>query len=359
MDISQKNAALPYVRAAFRAFLATVIVVLGSVGPTLAQSASEADRAPRLGLPIRCEVGRDCWLVNHVDVDPGPGKRDYMCTKRTYDGHKGIDIAIRDLKVMQKGVAVIASAGGVVRGVRDGMPDIDFTRKDAPKVDGVECGNGVVIVHDEGWETQYCHMRRDSIAVQQGDTVKRGQELGFVGNSGRAQFPHVHLSVRNNKEIVDPFLGYQADIGRGGKCGLGAAPLWQKQALKSLTGETTAIYNLGFSGSAPKPMAARAGFLDGVGLSRKSSALVMWVDVYWIEAGDRLTIEIIGPDGKVFVKRSTVLKKAVARHFAFVGKKRKLRLWAAGAYRGRIKLVRGEGQGKQKIFKAEKSIDIH
>ena len=83
--------------------------------------------APELGLPIRCFLGKDCWMVNLVDVFPGTGKRDYACGARTYDGHKGVDIAIRDLKVMQKGVDVLASAPGVVRSVRDGMKDVDVT----------------------------------------------------------------------------------------------------------------------------------------------------------------------------------------------------------------------------------------
>ena len=61
------------------------------------QALAEESEAPQLGLPIRCFLGQDCWLVNLVDVDPGPGRQDYTCSNRTYDGHKGVDIAIRDL----------------------------------------------------------------------------------------------------------------------------------------------------------------------------------------------------------------------------------------------------------------------
>ncbi|NQU61829.1 MAG: M23 family metallopeptidase [Rhodospirillales bacterium] len=362
MDANRQILRVSFVPGAFRAFLVVAFVALGGAGPAFAQAAAESTNAPSLGLPIRCQLGRDCWLVNLVDVDSGPGRRDYTCSKRTYDGHKGVDIAIRDLKAMKKGVAVLASAEGVVRGARDGMADIDFTRKDAPEIKDRECGNGVVLIHDDGWETQYCHMRRGSVTVKTGDTVKRGQMLGLVGHSGRAQFPHVHLSVRNNKQVVDPFLGYQADIARGGqdggKCGLGAAPLWDKGALATLTGEMTALYNFGFASGAPKPRAARAGILDTASLSRKSAALVMWVDVYWVEVGDMLTIEITGPDGKSLVKRDTIIKKTQARNFSFVGKKRKIRLWPPGAYRGRIELVRGKGATKQMVFKAERMLDV-
>ena len=146
-------------------------------------------KPPALGLPIRCMPGKDCWLVNFVDVDPGPGRRDYACLKRTYDGHKGTDIAIRDLVAMKKGIPVLASAAGVVKATRDGMRDVDVTLAGLESVKGRECGNGLVLDHGAGWETQYCHMRRGSVAVHKGDSVNRGQKLGLVGISGRAQFP--------------------------------------------------------------------------------------------------------------------------------------------------------------------------
>lgn len=36
-------------------------------------------------------LGRDLFMNNHVDLDPGPGILDYMCGTRTYDGHTGQD----------------------------------------------------------------------------------------------------------------------------------------------------------------------------------------------------------------------------------------------------------------------------
>jgi D-3-phosphoglycerate dehydrogenase len=57
------------------------------------------------------------------------------------------------------------------------MPDTGLRGEIA----GRECGNGVVIAHEDGWETQYCHMRRGSVAVQPGERVARGQTLGLVG----------------------------------------------------------------------------------------------------------------------------------------------------------------------------------
>ncbi len=125
--------------------------LLVSGAPVLAQ---EGARQPELSLPIRCRPGRDCWVVNHVDVDPGSGVRDYACDKRSYDGHKGTDIAIRDLVAMKKGIPVLASAAGVVKATRDGMRDVDVTLAGLESVKGLACGNGLVLDHGEGWETQ-------------------------------------------------------------------------------------------------------------------------------------------------------------------------------------------------------------
>jgi hypothetical protein len=314
--------------------------------------------APELALPIRCQPGRDCWLVNYVDMDPGPGRRDYACGKKTYDGHKGTDIAIRDLEAMKKGVAVVAAAGGVVRGARDGMEDIDFTRKGASEIKGRECGNGVVIDHGGGWETQYCHMRRGSVAVRTGDSVKRGRKLGLVGHSGRAQFPHVHLSVRLNKQIVDPFAGPVGKSGRKKKCGLGPSPLWRKSALAALGGGTTALYNAGFSGKRPEPRAVRAGLLGGGRLSPKAPALVLWVDMFWGEAGDQLNFRITGPKGKPLTRRTIPITKTQARRFVFVGTKKKQGLWPPGTYRGEITLVRGKGTAEALTLSVTRKVEV-
>ena len=55
----------------------------------------------------------------------------------------------------------------------------------------------VVIDHDHGHRTVYCHF--SEIAVRVGDSVKRGQRIGAVGTSGQRAWPgfeHVHLEVQ-------------------------------------------------------------------------------------------------------------------------------------------------------------------
>ena len=78
-----------------------------------------------------------------------------------------------------------------------------------------------VIRHGDGWETQYCHMRRGSITVLPGDRVAMGQVLGQVGMSGESEFPHLELSLRENGAVVDPF-----DPDGAITCGVSDETLW-------------------------------------------------------------------------------------------------------------------------------------
>ena len=83
--------------------------------------------------------------------------------------------------------------------------NVFWLKENAELLKGRECGNGVVLRHKGGWETQYCHLKQGSVLVKSGQEVWAGQELGFVGQSGKAAFPHVHLSVRKDGKVVDPF----------------------------------------------------------------------------------------------------------------------------------------------------------
>ena len=355
---------------------ATIAATIAATFPALGAEA----KPPALGLPIRCSLGKDCWLVNFVDTDPGPGRRDYACGIRTYDGHKGTDIAIRDLGVMAAGIDVLASAPGIVKALRDGMEDIDFTQPGNASIKGRECGNGLVLAHEGGWTTQYCHLRRGSLAVKKGERVERGRKLGLVGHSGRAQFPHVHLAVRKGSQVIDPFIGVagkqeartgetrtginqeawtgETRTGIKRECGLGVAPLWRRDALEGLTGETTALFNAGFAPGRPSPLAARRGDYSAGRMPRTAPAMVLWVDMFWPQAGDILSLRITAPNGQTVVKRSMPVHKTQARRFVFTGKKRKSRLLPPGTYRGDITLVRGKGGAKEKVISIVREVEV-
>ena len=63
-------------------------------------------------------------------------------------------------------------------------------------------GNVVYIDHGGGVVTGYFHMSKTLVAA--GDTVKRGQQIGLVGKTGRVTGPHLHWSARYGTVTVNP-----------------------------------------------------------------------------------------------------------------------------------------------------------
>lgn len=307
---------------------------------------------PTLEVPIDCEVGRTCFIQNYVDRDPGPGYRDYACGRLSYDGHKGTDFRLRTHREMLAGVRVRAAAPGVVRAVRDGVRDVSVKRTGASAVAGKEAGNAVAIQHGDGWETQYSHMRRGSVAVQPGDRIEAGQVLGQVGLSGLTEFPHLHLEVRHRSEIVDPFVGLDAASG----CKVSEMSLWSPAALARLGYVASGLLNAGFATGKPDVEAARRGVHDPASLPADALALVFWVDFFGALKDDRLRIRLLAPDQSVLAETDHVFERSKAQYFQFVGKRRPATAWPSGAYRGEFILTREKDGRLETVLRAERTV---
>jgi len=292
-------------------WLLVLATVFGGVAMTAPASGIE------LTMPIDCTPGDDCWVVYHVDVAAGPDIRDFACGRRTYDDHKGVDFAIRDLVVMRRGVAVLAAAPGVVEATRDGMKDKNFRTVDPKSVAKRECGNGVLLDHGNGWTTQYCHMRRGTVAVKRGQRVTAGQALGKVGLSGKTTYPHVHFQTKHNGKVIDPFLGVDRTAG----CGGAPAPIWTADVARQLRYRPVEIYNAGISNYKPDGMAIRNGtFLPWLsGLT--DDAVYLWADVFGMEAGDVVVFTLRDGDGKVLFEQTRAASKRGSRGFLYFGRK--------------------------------------
>jgi hypothetical protein len=313
-----------------------ILAVIGAGSP----AAADPIQMQGLGLPLACMPGNTCWVANYADVDASKGARDFRCRKRTYDAHDGTDFAIRDLGTMAQGVPVLASAAGLVKHVRDEMEDTGVSDEASKvRIAGRECGNGVVIKHDGGWQTQYCHLKKGSLRVKAGDPVETGSELGLVGLSGKTEFPHVHLTVRHRGEAVDPFTGQPLKAG----CGAAAKPLWRDD--QPVPYEEVALYNAGFSSRKPDIEAIRKGLREEGPLSLTAPVLTLWVDIFGVEEGDRISLRVVGPGGRPVVEHQGTVKKSQARRFEFAGTRRMSAVWPAGEYRGEITLTRkADGQ---------------
>jgi hypothetical protein len=280
-----------------------------------------------LALPVDCAPGETCFIQQGMDRDPGPGAVDHACGPLTYDGHSGTDIALPTLADMARGVTVRAAAAGTVRGVRDGMPDISIADPAAPPVAGRECGNGLVIDHGGGWETQYCHLRRGSLRVTPGQTVEAGTPLGLVGMSGQAEFPHLHLSVRRDGVAIDPF-----DPDGLPACGTPSAPLWD------LTLPPGGIVGAGLADRVPDFAEIKAGLAEPA-LTPAAPALVVWAHLFGTRAGDVVRLRLTGPAGAV-VAEDVALDRTQARAFRAIGRRAPPAGWPPGRYAGSTELVR-------------------
>src|SRR5215217_5440972 len=106
---------------------------------------ARAEEAISLALPIKCQPGVTCFFQNYVDHDASDKARDYRCGGRSYDGHDGTDIRIRNLEIQRQGVEVLAAAPGRVIGGRNDMEDVSVETVGKAAIAGKECGNGVVL----------------------------------------------------------------------------------------------------------------------------------------------------------------------------------------------------------------------
>ncbi len=71
-------------------------------------------------------------------------------------------------------------------------------------------GKVVYIDHGFGYRTIYAHMSK--IATRRGKKVKRGDLIGYVGNTGRSVAPHLHYEVHKNGHPLNPINFYYGDL---------------------------------------------------------------------------------------------------------------------------------------------------
>jgi len=98
--------------------------------------------------------------------------------------------------IPHNGVDYAASTGTPVRSVGKGR----ITK--AGRYGG--SGNMVRIKHNSTYQTAYLHLKRIAKGASRGNSVKQGQIIGYVGQSGLATGPHLHFSFYENGRFIDP-----------------------------------------------------------------------------------------------------------------------------------------------------------
>lgn len=321
---------------------------LGLLGLFNASFVSNAAPELSLGLPLQCKLQEDCWLVNYMDLDPAPNAvMDIGCGRRTYDKHKGHDFGLLNVPAMEKGVSVVASAAGTVKGVRDQVPDkMIESDSDRAKIKGIECGNGVILDHGHGWETQYCHMKQGTIKVTKGQTVTKGMVLGQVGLSGMTVFPHVHLTVRHNGKDIDPFTN-QAPNGKcESKLDLSKS-LWDKSLHSGLAYQPVIIQSIGLAHTPPDLLDIRYGNYPMARIKANAPQIIIWAYFLGTHPGDVIVMDITDPANQSWLKSEQTVKSYKATYLQYVGKKHKPETaWKKGTYWVKVSIKRGKSGDK-------------
>ncbi len=125
----------------------------------------------------------DGWILPmayYTMVTSTFGPRVHPITGEEYSFHSGIDLAA------DYGTSIYAARSGTV----------------TTSAYHWSFGNYVVISHGDGYATLYAHMQ--SRAVSEGDVVRQGQTIGYVGSTGESTGPHLHYTVYYNGELVNP-----------------------------------------------------------------------------------------------------------------------------------------------------------
>ncbi|MFP4059130.1 MAG: M23 family metallopeptidase [Bacteroidales bacterium] len=110
---------------------------------------------------------------------------------------------IYKIKKFHYGMDFTAPLGAEIYATGDGIVDvINRSRRGY--------GNKVIIDHGFGYKTLYAHLH--DFNVKEGQRVKRGDIIGYVGNTGLSTAPHLHYEVHLNNKPVNPINYYMNDL---------------------------------------------------------------------------------------------------------------------------------------------------
>jgi murein DD-endopeptidase MepM/ murein hydrolase activator NlpD len=113
-----------------------------------------------------------------------------------------IDPLYKDYR-LHAGLDFAAPVGTPIYATSDGVVQIAGFNTDG-------YGNKVVINHGYGYQTLYGHMVR--VKVRAGQSVKRGEVIGYVGSTGKSTGPHCHYEVIKRGAKVDPVYYFYNDL---------------------------------------------------------------------------------------------------------------------------------------------------
>ena len=110
---------------------------------------------------------------------------------------------IHNTWIFHEGIDISAIIGSSIRATSSGVV-YDITESD------VGYGNKIILNHKYGYSTLYAHL--DKFNVNIGDSIIKGDIIGYVGNTGTSTGSHLHYEIRHNDIKLDPsiFIDYNS-----------------------------------------------------------------------------------------------------------------------------------------------------
>jgi len=152
------------------------------------------------------------YFVDHnltaTGAEDGASNLDYNCGRRTYDAtngynHRGTDFVLYPFQwylYENNLVEVVAAEAGTVVGIDDGEVDNNCSCT-------TDLWNAVYLRHADGSHSWYGHLK-NGIDLSIGQSVNKGDFLGYVGSSGCSFAPHLHFEVYDaDDNLIDPYSG--------------------------------------------------------------------------------------------------------------------------------------------------------
>lgn len=147
----------------FKKVLLAGALVCATVIGSLSFGQGSASAAPAFSMPFPCN---QTWSAN---------------TRTNHSPTDAVDLSRADAL----GDTVVASASGTVSTVRD--------------LGGTSYGKYIVIDHGGGWQTLYAHL--NGFSVSAGQSVSKGQKIGYVGSTGNSTGAHLHYEQKYNGSV--------------------------------------------------------------------------------------------------------------------------------------------------------------
>lgn len=127
---------------------------------------------------------------------------DFVIEDGDHKQFKGSGNRLSDYYCYEK--KVLATADGIVQEINDGIEDNKIGDMNLNQ----NWGNSIVIKHSDYLYSQLSHLKAGSIQVSKGDSVRKGQVIAQVGNSGRSPYPHLHFQLQSTPYVGSVTLDY-------------------------------------------------------------------------------------------------------------------------------------------------------